>query len=267
MLSRYESVTLLVDRATAVQPAFAVHDGNRDAVARLCAQLDGLPLAIELAATRLRSLSVEQVADRLDDRFRLLNRGSPAAMPRQRTLRALMDWSHELCSEQERLLWARLSVFPGDFDLNAAEATCAGPGLPREVIVDRLDGLVAKSVVSARPETPAGSVPDAGDDPAVRARAAHQEAADQARCSASIATTILRLASNAAPGGAARTRAACWRQWRLEHDNLMTALEWSLANGDESVALELVSALRYHWIPELPGRRAAAAGAGSEPGP
>ena len=87
--------------------------------------------------------------------FRLLNSGSAAALPRQRTLRALMDWSYDLCSEQERLLWARLSVFPGDFDLAAAEATCAGPDLPREVIVDRLDGLVAKSVVTARPETPA----------------------------------------------------------------------------------------------------------------
>ena len=256
MLSRYESVTLLVDRATAVQPAFAVHDGNRDAVARLCAQLDGLPLAIELAATRLRSLSVEQVADRLDDRFRLLNRGSPAAMPRQRTLRALMDWSHELCSEQERQLWARLSVFPGDFDLNAAEATCAGSGLPRDVIVDRLDGLVAKSVISARPETPVAryqmleTIRQYGRELLTRGgltRHVQRKHRDY----------YLRLASECCARWCGPDQNSLLATMRREHDNLMTALEWSLANDDESAALELVSALRYHWTLNYPaaGRR------------
>jgi len=256
MLARYESVALLVDRATAVQPAFTVHDGNRDAVARLCARLDGLPLAIELAATRLRSLSVEQVADRLDDRFRLLTGGSPAAMPRQRTLRALMDWSFELCSVQERQLWARLSVFPGDFDLAAAEATCAGAGLPREVIVDRLDGLVAKSVVSARPETPAAryqmleTIRQYGRELLTRAGLTRQLQRQHR-------DYYLRLACQCCARWCGPEQNSLLATLRREHDNLMTALEWSLADGDESAALELVSALRYHWSLNYPaaGRR------------
>jgi predicted ATPase/DNA-binding CsgD family transcriptional regulator len=256
MLAGYESVALLIDRATAVQPAFTVHNGNRAAVARLCARLDGLPLAIELAATRLRSLSVEQVADRLDDRFRLLNSGSAAAMPRQRTLRALMDWSYELCSEQERLLWARLSVFPGDFDLAAAEATCAGPDLPREVIVDRMDGLVAKSVVAARPETPAARY-----QMLETIRQYGRELLSQDGLTGQVQEHhrdyFFSLARQCCARWCGPDQSSLLATWRLEHDNLMTALEWSLANGDESVALELVSALRYHWSLNYPaaGRR------------
>ncbi|WP_200301573.1 ATP-binding protein [Streptomyces adelaidensis] len=174
-LEAYESVVLLVDRATAVRPGFAVSAENRGAVARLCARLDGLPLAIEPAATRLRSLSVEQVADRLDDRFRLLTPGGSAAVSRQQTqqtLRALMEWSYDLCSEQERLLWAGLSVFPAEFDLAAVEGICGGPGTGIETadVVDLLDGLVAKVGGRGAPGTAAGPLPHAGDHPALRPR-------------------------------------------------------------------------------------------------
>jgi len=256
MLAKYESVALLIDRATAVQPAFAVHDENRGAVARLCSRLDGLPLAIELAATRLRSLSVEQVADRLDDRFRLLNHGSPAAMPRQRTLRALMDWSYELCSDEERQLWARLSVFPGDFDLAAAEATCSGSGLPQDVIVDRLDGLVAKSVVSARPETPTARY-----QMLETIRQYGRELLSQGGLNTQVQRAhrdyYLRLAGECCARWCGPDQNSLLATLRLEHDNLMTALEWSLAAGDESAALEMVSSLRYHWTLNYPavGRR------------
>jgi predicted ATPase/DNA-binding CsgD family transcriptional regulator len=256
LLARYESVGLLIDRAMAVQPGFTVHDANRGAVARLCARLDGLPLAIELAATRLRSLSVEQVADRLDDRFRLLNQGSPAALPRQRTLRALMDWSYDLCSEQEQQLWARLSVFPGDFDLAAAEATCAGSGLPRDVILDRLDELVAKSVVSARPETPAAryrmleTIRQYGRERLNRSgltRQLQQRHRDY----------YLRLADESCSRWYGPDQTRLLATLRLEHDNLLTALEWSLTEDNKSTALKLVSALRYHWVLNYPatGRR------------
>lgn len=108
-----EAVELLRDRATAMRPEFQITDANRAAVTQLCADLDGLPLAIELAAARLRTLNVGQLADRLKDRFALLTGGSCTALPRQRTLRALVDWSYELCSPAERLLWNRLSVFAG----------------------------------------------------------------------------------------------------------------------------------------------------------
>ncbi|MPY46091.1 AAA family ATPase, partial [Streptomyces phyllanthi] len=142
-----EAVELLLDRASAIRPEFRVTGTNRDAVTRLCARLDGLPLAIELAASRLRTLTVEQLADRVEDRFALLTGGSRTARPRQRTLRALIDWSYELCGPAERLLWNRLSVFAGGFDLDAAEGVCSGDGVPRHEVLDLLDRLVAQSVV------------------------------------------------------------------------------------------------------------------------
>ncbi|MGI5377880.1 ATP-binding protein [Streptomyces sp. CA-251387] len=134
----YPALALFADRAAAVVPGFRLTAANRAAVARLCRRLDGLPLAIELAAVRMRVLDVDQLLDRLDDRYRLLTGGSPAALPRHQTLRAAVDWSHELCTEREQLVWARLSVLAGSFDLETAEAVCAdgervapsaGPGL------------------------------------------------------------------------------------------------------------------------------------------
>jgi predicted ATPase len=126
-LLQSEAVRLFVERATAVTPAFALTERNVAAVAQLCRRLDGIPLAIELAAARLRALTVEQIAARLDDRFRLLTVGGRTAPPRQQTLRAAMDWSHDLLSEPERILLRRLAVFAGGFTLEAVEAVCADP--------------------------------------------------------------------------------------------------------------------------------------------
>ncbi|MFF7849928.1 ATP-binding protein [Streptomyces sp. NPDC007910] len=126
-----------------------------DAVSELCRRLDGIPLALELAAGRLPLLSPEQVLHRLDDRFRLLADGERGALPRHRTLRTAIGWSHELCTPGERLLWARLSVFAGPFDLEAVEYVCGGRELPPERILDLLGGLLAQSLVS-REDTPAG---------------------------------------------------------------------------------------------------------------
>ena len=131
-----DGVRLFADRAVEALPGFAVTARNSQAVTRLCARLDGLPLALELAAVRLRALSVEQVLDRLDDRFRLLTGGDPSAPARHRTLRTAIGWSHELCTPAERLLWARLSVFAGRFDLEAAEYVCTGPDLPQDVVAE-----------------------------------------------------------------------------------------------------------------------------------
>ncbi|MFD9244400.1 ATP-binding protein [Streptomyces sp. NPDC059556] len=128
---------------------------GRDAVRELCRRLDGIPLALELAAGRLPLLSVEQMLYRLDDRFRLLTDGARGALPRHQTLRTAIGWSHELCTPEERLLWARLSVFPGPFDLEAVEYVCGGPELPPERILDLLGGLLAQSLLT-REDTPAG---------------------------------------------------------------------------------------------------------------
>ncbi|MFD5270042.1 LuxR C-terminal-related transcriptional regulator [Streptomyces sp. NPDC058335] len=124
----YPALALFADRAAAVVPGFRLTAANRASVARLCRRLDGLPLAIELAAVRMRVLDVDQLLARLDDRYRLLTGGSPTAAPRHQTLRAAVAWSHELCGEAEQRVWARLSVLPASFDLETAEAVCGDAG-------------------------------------------------------------------------------------------------------------------------------------------
>ncbi len=127
-LMAIDSVRLFIDRAKAVQPAFRLNEDSVRAVAEICRRLDGIPLAIELAAARVRTMSVEQIAARLDDRFRLLNRGDRTALPRQQTLRALIDWSHDLLDVKERAIFRRLAVFAGGWTLEAAESVRAGGG-------------------------------------------------------------------------------------------------------------------------------------------
>ncbi|NLU66346.1 AAA family ATPase [Streptomyces sp. HNM0574] len=158
-LGREEAVELFTERARGILPGFAARGRTLTAVTDLCARLDGIPLALELAAEQLRALSVEQIGQRLDDRFGLLAGGDRSALPRHRTLRTAIGWSHELCTAQERLLWARLSVFAGDFDLEAAEYLCAGGDLPVDRVLPALASLVAQSVVVRT----GPDVADAGD--------------------------------------------------------------------------------------------------------
>ena len=148
-LQQCESVRLFVERATFIMPNFALTERNAQAVVQICQQLDGIPLAIELAAARVRVLSAEQVATRLKDRFRLLSGGNPTAMPRHQTLRACLDWSYDLLSEEDRRLLQRLSVFAGGWMLEAAEAVCADENLDAYHILDILTSLTEKSLVIA----------------------------------------------------------------------------------------------------------------------
>ncbi len=145
--TRYESVSLFLDRAASVAPGFAISEANRAAVVELCRRLDGIPLAIELAAVWLRILSPAQILERLEDRFRLLASGRPAAPARQQTLDATVGWSFDLCSPAEQVMWARLSVFSGGFDLEAAEEVCAGDGISRDDVLNLVASLVNKSIV------------------------------------------------------------------------------------------------------------------------
>src|SRR5277367_4946349 len=145
-LTRYDAVALFTERAAAAVPDFAVTEDNYRAVAALCYRLDGLPLTIELAAGRLRSLSPAQILSRLDDRFALLAGGERGRPGRQQTLRASIEWSYQLCTPQEQRLWARLCVFAGSFELDAVEAVCSGDFAGDEM-VDLVSGLVDKSIV------------------------------------------------------------------------------------------------------------------------
>ncbi|MBU3064356.1 protein kinase [Nocardia sp. NEAU-G5] len=145
-LSKYDAVTLFAERATAAVPGFELSEDNKFTVARICARVDGLPLAVELAAARMRTLSPEQILQRLDDRYALLTRASRTAPTRQQTLRWCIDWSFGLCTPVEQRMWARLSVFDGGFELDAAEQVC-GDGPAPEDPLDVLSSLVDKSIL------------------------------------------------------------------------------------------------------------------------
>ncbi|MCQ4118317.1 protein kinase domain-containing protein [Rhodococcus tibetensis] len=145
-LPGYDAVTLFAQRAAAAVPGFELTEDNRVTVVRICHQLDGLPLPIELAAARLRAMSPEQILERLTDRYTLLTLGNRGAPTRQQTLRLSIDWSHELCTSREQQLWARLSVFAGSFELDAAEAVC-GEDLTPEELLDTVTALVDKSIL------------------------------------------------------------------------------------------------------------------------
>ena len=144
-----DAVRLFVERARKVRSGFVLTAESAPAVARICRDLDGIPLAIELAAARMRTMSVEQIAEGLGDRFRLLTGGARDALPRAQTLRASVDWSHDLLDADERVLFRRLGVFAGGFTLDAVDAVCAGNGLARDGILDLLGSLVEKSLVVA----------------------------------------------------------------------------------------------------------------------
>jgi predicted ATPase/DNA-binding CsgD family transcriptional regulator len=245
-LPRYESARLFVERAVAVKPSFVLTEQNAVAVAQVCYRLDGIPLAIELAAARAKVLPVEQIADRLDDSFRLLAVGSRTAMPRQRTLHATMDWSHDLLSLEERALFRRLSVFAGGFTLEAAESVCTGGGLERDEVLDLLSHLVDKSLVIMREEGGEGryrlleTVRQYG-----REKLSESDEAEQA--SERHAGYYLALAEEAEPELKGAGQVAWLEQLEREHDNLRAAMVWLLERGESEKAARLGWALWLFW--------------------
>jgi non-specific serine/threonine protein kinase len=271
-LRQYEAVRLFVERAQVAEPRFALTERNAAAVADVCRRLDGIPLAIELAAARVRVLSVEQIDARLDDRFRLLTGGSRTAMPRQQTLQAAMDWSYDLLSTKERVLLQRLSVFMGGWSLEAAEAICAGiAGDSGDVIgtfevLDLLSRLVDKSLVMADQLelrlkwTEPGSLQEPGDTEAVRYRlleTIRQYAADRLLEAGAIERVrdrhldfFLKFAEEMEPKLVGPGAKAGLDRVEAQHDNLRAALEWSLSGnegGDVGKALRLAGALGNFW--------------------
>src|SRR5215208_2271157 len=237
-LAGYESVRLFVERARHRNPAFSLTPENAHAVARICERLEGIPLAIELAAARV-GLSVEQIAQRLDDSLRLLTGGSRTASPRQRTLRGTLDWSHALLSEPERRLFCWLSVFAGGWTLQAAEVVGAAGENEQGEILDSLARLVDKSLVVAE-TTGMGPVRYRMLEPIRQyAQEKLEERGDAEEVRRRHARFFLALAEEAEP----RLRGPEDMEWleRLEneHDNLRTALSWALEGGEAEVGLRL----------------------------
>lgn len=247
-LGEFAAVRLFAERARAVSPSFTVAAANRVAVAEVCHRLDGIPLAIELAAARLRVLSVEQIAARLDDRFTLLTAGSPVAPARQQTLRATLDWSHGLCTPAEQVFWARASVFAGGFDLPAAEAVCGGAGIDPGEVLELVVGLVDKSIMVREPEAGARSRYALLDTVRLygwqRLLAAGQQGVRQARH-----RDYYRDLARQAEADRVSPREVAWLlRLRRELPNLRLAMESALTDPDGAhTALQIAVAARDLW--------------------
>jgi non-specific serine/threonine protein kinase len=240
-----ESVQLFVERAHAVKTTFALTDENRADVVQICRQLDGLPLALELAAARLRALTAKQIVARLDDRFRLLTTGNRAALPRHQTLRAAIDWSYELLDPRERTLLARLSVFGGDFTLEAAEQVCSDGDLAQGDVLDLVAELVEKSLVQM---SEADGMARYRLLETIRQYAAERLVArgETDAMQRRHAEFFFALAEEAEPHLITAARPLWVRRLRDELDNLRQALAWS-REGDPEMHVRLVGALHWFW--------------------
>jgi predicted ATPase/class 3 adenylate cyclase/DNA-binding CsgD family transcriptional regulator len=241
-----EAIELFIDRARHARPDFVVADDNAAVVAEICARLDGLPLAIELAAARVRALSLAEILDSLHDRFRLLTGGARTAVRRQQTLRASVDWSHALLTQPEQILFRRLAAFMGGFDLDAAQAVAGSGDVQRYQVLDQLSLLVDKSLVvtdDSRGRTryrlletvrqyAQEKLGESGEADAVRTR--HRDY-----------YTALAAAVDA-PAGTDYEQPL--EQAELEIDNLRAAFGWSCENSETALALTLASSLQPLWI-------------------
>jgi predicted ATPase len=245
-LPRYESARLFVERVLAVKPSFTLTERNAVAVAQVCYRLDGIPLAIELAAARAKVLPVEQIADRLDDCFRLLAAGSRTAMPRQRTLHATMDWSHELLPDEERILFRRLSVFAGGFTLEAAELVCAGEELERDEVLELLSHLVDKSLVLVAEQYGEARY-RLLETVQQYAREKLSESGEAERFRERHAGYYLALAEEAEPELKGERQLAWLERFEREHDNLRASISWSLQRSNLQDAAQLGWALWLFW--------------------
>jgi predicted ATPase/DNA-binding SARP family transcriptional activator len=240
----FASVRLLTQRARAVVPSFAVTHDNAPAVAAICRALDGMPLAIELAAARLRTMAPEQVQARLGDRFQLLSSGSRTAMPRHQTLRAVVDWSWDLLDDAERTLWRRFSVFTGGATLEAAEQVCSGAGLPAARVLDLLTALAEKSLLIVRHDPPRYRMLEI-----IRAYGQERlaEAGEQEEVRAAHAQYFTRLAE-AGQDHLLRAEQLDWlAKLSADQDNLHAAIRGAVAAGDGPAAVRLAGALGWYW--------------------
>ena len=242
-----ESVRLFAERARLVKPGFAVGDRNAAVVATLCRRLDGIPLAIELAAARARVLSVEQILDRMEDRFRLLTGGSRTTLPRHQTLRATIDWSYEMLTDDERTLLVRLSVFAGGCSLEAAESACIGGGIDVLALLDLLTRLVDRSLVVF---TDSETNPRFGMLETIReyARERLDETGNESTRLAMHAAWCLDLVTRLRAEFRGPRQHEVYDLLEIEHDNLRAALDWTIRTSrDTDTAMRIAGGLAMFW--------------------
>jgi predicted ATPase/DNA-binding winged helix-turn-helix (wHTH) protein len=248
-LTNFEAVRLFAERAASVMPAFSLTPDNGPALMQICNRLDGIPLAIELAAARVRVLSLEQIATRLDDCFRLLSAGSRTDLPRHQTLRATIDWSHDLLSEKERALLRRLSVFAGSFTLAAVEEICADQLIGANEVLDLLAHLVDKSLVVSLDRQ------SAFEKRYRLLETVRQYAAEQLSITGTAAACMKRhmgffvdFAEAIEPQINTAARRSRLRQLENEHGNLRAALHYAIQLQSAATALRLCGALIWFWF-------------------
>lgn len=243
-----EAVRLFVDRASLTLPTFALTSRNREAVVQVCRQLDGIPLAIELAAARVKVLTVDQIASRLDDRFNFLTSGNRSALPQHQTLRALVDWSYELLTSQEQDLLRRLAVFSGGFTLEAAQAVCGMDGDRFISVLENLSRLIDKSLVDTD-ETTAETMRYRLLE-TIRQYAL--EKLKQAGESQFAQERHFQFFLEMVEESDRQRKGAYPKKWlgllKIEHDNLQTALEWAIEDGRTESALQLAGHSAWGWI-------------------
>jgi len=244
---RSESVQLFTDRAKTYDPNFVLTSKNGAWVAEICRHLDGMPLAIELAAARTRALSVKQIAERLDDRFSLLTGGSRTAHPRHQTLAATIDWSYALLSESEQKLLQRFSVFPGGGTLEVIESVCEGAGINRNEVLDTLSQLVDKSlvVVSQRSNEKRFSLLETIREFAIEKL---EEAQETKFAKNQHLEYFLQFAEEAEPKIKGPEQLIWYERLETEHDNLRAALGWALESKNTDAGLRLAGSLGFFWF-------------------
>jgi predicted ATPase/DNA-binding CsgD family transcriptional regulator len=242
-----ESVRLFLERARGRDPSFSLSPQNAVAVAEVCRRLEGIPLAIELAAARVGTLSVEQISERLVGSLELLTRGRRTAVPRQQTLRGALDWSHGLLSETERKVFRRLSVFAGGWNLEASEATVSGEGVAQSEVVDLLSELVEKSLVVAK-ETVQGGMRYRLLEPVGQyALEKLEESGETGDARHAHAWYFLALAEEAEPELLGPQEAQWYERLEVEHDNIRAALSYSLEGAEPELGLRLAGAIWWFW--------------------
>jgi predicted ATPase/DNA-binding CsgD family transcriptional regulator len=251
--ARCDAVALFTERAAAAAPGFALGPGNCAAVVEICRALDGLPLAIELAAAWVRVLSAEQISARLSNRFQLLTSGDRSVPPRHRTLRATIDWSHDLLAPDEQMLLRRLSVFAG-WSLEMAERVCADEGLPAAGVLNLLAGLAEKSLVELEPDVLGQSRYRMLDTIRDYAASRLAEAGETSALRRRLRDYALNLSEYFLSIGVARIPAAwqarveVFQRYDADADNVRAVLGWALEQGDAETGLRLCTAVRPCWI-------------------
>ena len=243
----YDAIRLFVDRARLIEPQFQLSPATLTGVVAVCRRLDGIPLALELAAARLSTLTVDQIATRLNDLFHLLVGGRRAALSRHQTLKATIDWSFQLLHEPDQILFRRLSIFVGGFTLEAAEDICSDARLEHSEVLDLLAHLVNKSLV-VRETSEAASRYRMLDTIRAYAREQLTEAEELVELRRRHREWCLALVGRAEPKLIGRDQSAGLALLEIEHDNLRAVLDWCIADGDADAVLRLVGGLWRFWF-------------------